>query len=228
MIKTIMFDFDGTLTYKTKNTWKAIWEELGYDIKDPKSGYLSQMKLFNGGLIDYQGWCDITAQSFIKKNMSKDTLSNVTKDIKLMNGFDDFVDTLSKQNIKLNIVSGNFTEVIINVLKDKRKYFESINANNLIYDNNGYLTKIIGTNYDYEGKAKFIQEYATSHNISPQEICFIGNGNNDEWAYKSGCKTICINPDDTNHNDKNKWHKSITNIDNINDLLPLIFEDETK
>ena len=44
MIKTIMFDFDGTLTYKTKNTWKAIWEELGYDIKDPKSGYLSQMK----------------------------------------------------------------------------------------------------------------------------------------------------------------------------------------
>ena len=30
-MKAVFFDFDGTLTCKSPNIWKSIWEELGYD-----------------------------------------------------------------------------------------------------------------------------------------------------------------------------------------------------
>lgn len=222
MIKAIMFDFDGTLTYKGTNTWKAIWIELGYDINDPKSNYYSQMQMYFDNIINYQGWCDVTAQSFKNKHMHKSIMNNIINRIKLVDGLTEFLSTLKSKGISLNIVSGNFVDVIKQSLKDNVQYFDTINANELVYDNQGYLTHIKGTNYDYEGKAQFIKEYCTTHNIKPSEVCFVGNGDNDEWAHISGCKTICINPDNTNHTDTTKWHMSIPHLTNMTQLLPLL------
>ena len=31
-MKAVFFDFDGTLTHKSKNIWQKIWSRLGYDL----------------------------------------------------------------------------------------------------------------------------------------------------------------------------------------------------
>lgn len=217
-MKTIIFDFDGTLTYKSPNIWKSIWQTLGYDISS--NSYFSYLfKQFITKKISHQEWCDLTCEEFTKQNMNEKILYNLSKQIKLINGANETFSFLKQNNFSLHIVSGNIKQVIQNVLGDNIKYFDSINANNLIFDNKSQLIKINGTNYDFKGKADFIEEYKKKTQTSAKDIIFVGNGGNDEWAYLSGCKTICINPDDTDATNKTMWHKVIYNISNLKDIL---------
>lgn len=224
MIKAIIFDFDGTLTHQQENTWKKIWKDLGYDTTSEDSAYKTQMRDYLNNTISYQDWCDQTCIYYKKSKFSLQHLKDIAKTVVFIDGFEDFIDTLKKENISLHIVSGNFVELITSALGEKAKYFDSINANTLVFDNEGIISQIIGTKYDYEGKAKFIEEYCSKYNILPSEICFVGNGDNDQWAHLSGCKTICINPDTDTSSNKTMWHICLDKIDNINDLLPYIID----
>ena len=60
-------------------------------------------------------------------------------------------------------------------------------------------------------------------NTDPKEITFIGNGDNDEYVYLSGCHTICINPHKkTNYSNSTIWHKVINDSTNMKDILPYL------
>ena len=45
---------------------------------------------------------------------------------------------------------------------------------------------------------------------------------NDEWAYMSGCKTFCINPENVDIMNREKWNKVVFNVDNLLDILHII------
>lgn len=224
-MKVVMFDFDGTLTKTAPNIWKKIWNKLGYDTTDKiKSEYYTQLYDYLNHKTTYQGWCDETCESFKAKKMNKNIMPELISDIELMDGFEDFIKTLKNNGISLHIISGNFTDVIEEVLGDYAKYFDSINANDLEFDKDGYLTYIKGTNYDFEGKAKFIIEYQEKHNLKTEDMCFVGNGDNDEYAHLAGCRTICINPDNTDGTNKTLWHTTLNNITNLNQILDEILK----
>lgn len=218
-MKAIMFDFDGTLTKKAPNIWRKIWTALGYDLTDKSCEYYTQFKDFFDKKIDYQEWCNQTCESFKRKTLNKSLIPSLIADIELMDGFEEFIKILKHNHISLHIVSGNFVEVIEMVLGKNVKYFDSINANTLEFDDNDNLINIKGTNYDFEGKAQFLIEYKEKHNLNTEDICFVGNGENDEYAHLSGCKTICINPENTNGNNKTMWHTTLNNVNNLNPLL---------
>ncbi len=220
-MKAVFFDFDGTMTYKSPNIWKSIWSELGYDIHIG-SEYRRQLDAFLNGDITYQEWCNETLACYIAKEMDLNTLNKVSKDIKLIKGATETFKILKEKGYSLHIISGNIVDVIEKVLDDNVKYFDSINANDFIFDNDGRLTYIKGTKYDCEGKAKFIEEYLQQTNASPNELYFVGNGFNDEWAHLSGCNTICINPEETEHTNSTKWHKVLDGVTNLQDILPYI------
>ena len=59
--------------------------------------------------------------------------------------------------------------------------------------------------------------------IKPSEILFVGNSDNDEWAYMSGCKTLCVNAYETDTQDKAKWHNAII-INDLREILKYIGE----
>ena len=62
-MKAVVFDFDGTLTYKSRNVWKAIWQDLGYDIS--KESYFAQIYMaFIRKEISHQKWCYLTCEKF--------------------------------------------------------------------------------------------------------------------------------------------------------------------
>jgi len=220
-MKAVFFDFDGTLTCKSPNIWKSIWEELGYDT-GAGSEYKSQLDAFLNGDITNFEWCDETLECYIDRNMNVDVLKNVSKNIQLIQGASETFKALKEKGYELHIISGNIIEVIKKVLGKNIKYFTSINANDFIFDKNNKLTFIKGTEYDCEGKAKFIQEYILKTNANPNELYFIGNGFNDEWAYLSGCNTICINPEETEHTNSNKWHQVIYNLTDLKEILKFV------
>lgn len=224
-MKAVFFDFDGTLTYKSHNIWKAIWKSLGYDTG--KSSYFTQLFLdFMNKKITHQEWCDLTCSAFQERDMNINTLNKLVKDIKLIDGASEVFEILKEKGFSLHIVSGNIIDVIEKVLGDNVRFFDSINANDFYFDDNNILTYIKGTNYDFEGKAKFIEQYKETTGTSANNLYFVGNGDNDEWAYLSGCHTICINPENAETNNKNKWHTTIDNVDDLRDVLPLITKEK--
>jgi len=223
MMKAVMFDFDGTLTSKSTNIWKSIWKELGFDTSD-NSYFRKLYWQFMTKDITHQQWCDLTCDAFCEKDMKKSDLINVAKQVDLINGAEDTFKILKEKGYSLNIISGNIKNVIYNVLGDKVKYFDSINSNNLEFDEDGFLIGIKGTNYDFEGKARFISEFSAKTGVNANEIYFVGNGKNDEWAHLSGCKTICINPDDTDELNQTKWHKVIKQVNDLTQILPYVCE----
>ena len=220
MSKAVFFDFDGTLTETGPNIWQEIWIALGFTLgKD--SEHQKQLDEFLSKKITYQEWCNKTLACYKQKGMNVKILNKIARKIKLLPGATNLFKELNANGYKLHIISGNIVDVIEFVLGENAKYFDSINANDFVFDKNGMLTNIIGTKYDCEGKAKFIEEYIAKTGANPKELYFIGNGFNDEWAHLAGCKTICVNPDDTDETNATKWHK-VLNISNLTELLHYI------
>lgn len=223
MLKAIIFDFDGTLTKRSLNTWKKLWEIAGYDT-GKESYYIKIYKAFMEGELSHKEWTRLTKNCFVKSELNKHHINAVAKQMELIDGVEGTLRILKKNGIKLHLVSGGVNTVIKKVLGDNVQYFDTINANKFIYDSYGNLVDIKPTNYDFQGKAKFIEEFIKTSGIKAEDICFIGNGGNDEFAHKSGCKTICINPDGTDVSNNTVWNKNVYDLNNLAQILPKINE----
>ena len=223
MFKAIIFDFDGTLTKKSLNTWKKLWEMAGYDT-GKESYYASIYKAFINGEISHKEWTRLTKDCFVKSGLNVNHIMAVAKQMQLIDGLTGTLRVLKKNGIKLHLVSGGVDYVIKKVLGNNVEYFDSINSNKFIFNSNGDLVDIMPTNYDFQGKAKFIEEFIRQSGIKAEDICFIGNGNNDEFAHKSGCRTICINPDGTDVSNNTVWNKNIYDLTNLAQILIKINE----
>jgi len=148
----------------------------------------------------------------------------MAKKIKLLDGCKDTFVKLRERNVQIYIVSGSILLIIQNVLKGLVQYVDDIKANVLRFSSSGFLTEIIGTKYDFEGKADYIEKVAKANNISPSDVLFVGNSYNDEFAYRSGAKTLCINPKDTNKTDTVIWHDRIEECKNLMQIYEYMIE----
>ena len=221
-MKAVIFDFDGTLTKLSQNVWKQTWTALGYDTGEG-SYYKQLFSKFLSKEITHSEWIDLTCKAYIERGLDKKTLLDIGKKIEMHNGFEEMLIDLKSKGYSLHIVSGNIGDVVCDVLKDNVKYFDSINTNSFKFDNSGKLIDIIGTNYDYEGKANFVNSFMLENDISASDITFVGNGDNDEWVYTTGCETICVNPDRTDADNKTIWHNAVKNLTDLRQLLPIIY-----
>lgn len=222
-MKVLIFDFDGTLTKKDHNIWRELWNYLGYPT-DKTSPYA---KLYVSHVlkkeITRKEWFDKTCEYFMAKGFSTKHLFNVSKNIEKINGLEETLKILKNNGYQLHILSGGLRECIYYALGDLTKYFTHIESNRCKFDGNGNIVSLLPTDYDYEGKLKYV-EILKRHGINAKDIIFVGNGDNDEWVIQSGCKTLCINPTTTDGNNKNFWHNSIQNVDNLTKILPYILE----
>lgn len=223
--KAVVFDFDGTLTKSnSKTTWQRIWTELGYPIEECEKLH----KKFDNKEITHQQWCDLTCQKFQKKNLTKKILSEISSCIPLVEGCAPVLQKLKSNDLSLFIVSGSIREIIMEVLgEDISRLFYWIHANRMDFrSSNGELKRIIGTRYDFEGKCNYIMEIAKELNIQPYEILFVGNSDNDEFVYKSGAITLCVNPNSTNGHNIMIWNNRIDNMGNLSDILPYVISEK--
>lgn len=217
--KAVVFDFDGTLT-KSDNqhtTWEEIWLELGFDINVCAELH----KQFSSSIITHKQWCQLTCAMFKQKGLSKEILNKVVSRITLHAGCEDLLNELQRNNIKVYICSGSIDYIIFNVLKGLRSKFADIKCNKFKFEND-MIHSIVGTKYDFEGKAHFISQVARKLKIGPDEILFVGNSSNDEFACQSRARTMCINPSMTNHENKYLWTECIRNLVDLKQILEFI------
>ncbi len=216
-MKTVIFDFDGTLTKKNNEIWRNIWAELdALDIDDFLYNQYEQ------GILNYETWCKEIEKVFIDKKLTKNMLDKLINKIEMMDGYEETLKYFKDKGYMLCIVSGGIDYVIYSLLKDNVKYFKDIKCCMFSFDEQGKLNGITQTDSDEEGKARYILKYMKETNSKPEEIIFVGNGHNDRYVSKTGCHTICINPNNTNHNDKNIWHYYIYQTYNLKNIIKLV------
>ena len=221
-MKTIIFDFDGTLTKRNNEIWRRIWKKLdAIDVDD------ILYDRFNNNEITYHEWCVEIEKEFIKRKLNTEIMNELIASIEMMDNLEDTLIELKSKGYDLRILSGGIDYVINTLLKDNIKYFSDIRTNKFYFDEKGLLTRIEETDSDGKGKARYILNYIKESGCHPSDIIFIGNGNNDRFVSQSGCHTICLNPHYTNHEDKNIWHNYIDSTNDLRDILKTIEEIET-
>jgi phosphoserine phosphatase len=217
--KAIVFDFDGTLTKPgtDRTTWELLWIKLGYTIND--CGILSH-RFFKKD-IDHDQWCRLTLEKFKKKGLDEDTVRSVGRTINLIDGFEPTIRCIYKKGIPMYIVSGSIWDVVISAIGDFKSYFKRIEANAFCYTPDGIIANIVGTQYDFEGKATFVKKVANDLHIPTSQILFVGNSVNDENVKAmSGAITLLVNPHFTISSEK--WDLFIPHMENLSEILPLI------
>lgn len=219
-IQAVVFDFDGTLTKDKANrtTWESLWVSLGYTVKDCQMLH----HRFDQKEISHAEWCKLTEQKFRERSLHRDTVEQIAAKIRLLKGVHKTFRELRKRDIKIYVVSGSILLVVQAVLGDLCQYIDRIQANQFVFNEAGFLTQIIGTRYDFEGKAQFIKEIARELCISPQDILFVGNSTNDRFAYQSGAQTLCINPKLTDPSNSSVWNSCIQSCEDLQEILPHI------
>ena len=219
-LPVVIFDFDGTLTFgKTnKTTWETIWEHLGYPVLDCKELHAR----FNREEITHEQWCEITQEKFIAKSLHQDYFDEIVKKIKLFPDIKFVFEYLRSHYIKIYIVSGSILQVIQRVLGSYCQYVDDISANSFIFDNNGLLLRIVGTKYDFLGKAHYIQNIMNELKVPGEDILFVGNSINDQQAYFSGAKTLLINPIHTDTYNSKIWNHVIEESNSLKDILKYV------
>jgi phosphoserine phosphatase len=221
--KAVVFDFDGTLTLKVddhfgRTTWERMWIELGYDIRLCSKYFTQYLK----GEIGHQEWCDITADYFKRRGFCKQHLVGLAKGIILVPGLQETLERLATDGLKLYIASGSIFQLIELILGKSIKHFSDIQANTMTFDKQGMLLNIIGTKYDFEGKATYIELIAKENHFSTANMIYIGNSINDVSAYKSGADTLCVNPHFTDPTNKTQWKDNIPNMSNLAEIMDYI------
>ncbi len=220
--KAVIFDYDGTLTYADyNNIFKSTYQVLGY-ATDRNSEYYETYLKFKEYKYDYDEWVAINEDDFKKAGLTKEIFDSVTENIRLIPGLEKILTTLNSKGIKTYILSGNFGYAIRKTLGELADHFTEISANEIYFNEDGSLSHLVATKFDYEGKADFITKVKDELGISPEEICFVGNGENDGFAYMSGAKTICINPVDADEENSEKWTCVLHDVKNLSQILDCI------
>lgn len=220
-MKTIIFDFDGTLTKKSNEVWRKIWEKVNaLDVDD------MLYERFSKGELTYTDWCNEIEKEYIKRGLTSHMIDEIIEKFEMMDNLEETLKALKDEGYDLRILSGGIDYVIYSLLKDNKKYFSDIRCGKFFFDGNGKFIKMEDTDSDEEGKARYILNHIKATNSKPEEIIFIGNGHNDRFVSQSGCHTICLNPNGTNHKNKDVWHNYIENTQDLNDILEIIHKIE--
>lgn len=219
--EAVVFDFDGTLTTtnKVRTTWESIWTMLGYSVNDCVELHAK----FSNHEITHAEWCSLTEEKFKARRLNRNQLSPLIESTQLITGIEEIFQELDQRDIKVYIVSGSIKYIIRKCLGNLVQYVSGgIDANIFDFDEEGYLTQIIGTAYDFEGKAARITNIAKELNIAPEQILFVGNSLNDEWAHTSGARTLAINPKNTNMYNKSIWDDCIVDCKSLVEIMKYI------
>ncbi len=215
MTKVVIFDFDGTLTIDN-NVWYKIWKELNMlDIDD----YL--YRKYKSNEFSYDEWVEQAFNYFIKGKLNIKTINKVAKETKLINNLNETFNILKSKNIKIYILSGGIKNVIDLVLKQSKNCIEKIEAHKLIFNNFGNLTNFENPDHNLRDKQEYIKRVINQLNIKANELLFVGNDWNDETACKTGCRTLCINAEETDENNTTIWHNHLK-TNNLLDIMQYV------
>ena len=220
-MKAIIFDFDGTLTKSEKgeNCWQRVWTEID-DLETDRKYYT----MHKNKEIDDVQWCKLVFDRYVEKNVNAQTFKAAADKTLLLQGAAQTLKELSEKGIKVFILSGGIRQVIDLVIARENlgDYITSIETYDMVLDDKGELFDFKSPAHNLESKNEFIEFVKNSYGFKAQEILFVGNGANDQDAYKSGVVTLCVNPDGADHTNKKYWTYVIERCEDLTQILEYI------
>jgi len=187
-IKLVFFDMDGVLA-DSISSWKSIHDYFGTSNEKSVDDYLRG---------------DIDDLEFIKKDVSlwrtngslttKNVIQNILFDIPLMEGAEECISFLRKNNIKTAIVSAGLDILAEKVAEELG--IDYVFANGIKQDETGKLTGEGTLQVQLIYKDKNVKDLAEKLNIPLEKCAAIGNSCFDVPMFETAGLGIAFNPED--------------------------------
>lgn len=216
----VVFDFVGTLLPKidADSSLRYIWIESGQD----KARFQSILARYSHDAGDRRSYFQQSTELFREASITKEDITRIGKDACLIPGIREVFETLNDSGVLIWIVSRSERQFIRAALGNLACYVEEIKSNQFLFDSNGVVADIRISPFDYEGKRRFVSRVAGDLGVSPQDIVFVGNSNNDASVRASGAVTVCVSPSNTTGTDRSSWTHCCLCCDDLRDILPFI------
>jgi len=217
--QALVFDFDGTLTTERGlgTVWERLWEAVGLS-KQECSG---QHERFRRSEITHKEWCELTTEKFRQAGLTRSKVDEVAQSICLVPGVDKTLRLAKAKNLHVSILSGSIEQVIRKVLNGSANLIDDVKANKIEYDHDGLISRIQGTPYDFRHKPDYIKTVIRDRKLDPLQVLFVGNSANDAWASRSGARTLCVNPVETDPGNFRNWTSCIRYMSDLTEVLPV-------
>ncbi|MHA1379586.1 MAG: HAD family hydrolase [Candidatus Helarchaeota archaeon] len=182
--KLIIFDIDGTLT-KEDNSWKLIHTSL--NVFEQARAH---RELFFKQAINYQKWADLDVGLW--KNVHISRIEEILDKIPLNEGISEIVSVLKNRKYKIALLSSGIS-LLADKLKNRFGFDYSI-SNQILTDNEGYLTGEVICKVAYNNKDSAINNILKKLNIKLSQCIAIGDNENDLSLFKKVGRSIAFNP----------------------------------
>ncbi|MBE5741372.1 MAG: hypothetical protein E7351_02470 [Clostridiales bacterium] len=217
MTKIVCFDYDGTLTVTAKGTssWVRAWEKLGALDTDEKL-----FNMFYSGEINEHEWLSLIVQAWRDLGADRRLFSSLAKQSKLIKDISYVFKYIHDNGIKIYVLSAGIKNIIDENLAHLMPYITEIQGYELLFDDDGIVNDCKFPRL-MDNKHETLMEIMEKENVSPEEILFVGNGKSDDTVYLSGVRTLCLNPDDADIQDQNKW-QNVIESDSLKTILSFL------
>ncbi len=175
-IKTIIFDFDGTIA-DTLEVIIKLFNQFSEEFALPKIGLTDKTELRNLSAKELMAEYKMPAWKFLKLNQK--ILTNLKKDITKLepiNGIKELLIELKKKNFQLGILSSNQKENI-----------------QLFLDQHQFEVDFIYSEKNLFGKDKVLKHLVKRHRLNKDEVIYVGDEVRDvEASQKAGIKVLAV------------------------------------
>ena len=190
--KLVCFDVDGTLIDNVKFSWQIFHDYFQTDKNrrdDVRNKFLNKE-------ISYLEWAKHDINMWKEKNAKKEDFFKALHLLKLMNGAMETLQELKKNGLKLAVISGSINIVLEKFIPDYNDLFDDVFLSKICFDEDGFISKIIPTEFDMIKKAEALKHIAKREKISLKECVFVGDHLNDLKIIQEAGLGIAFDPKD--------------------------------
>jgi HAD superfamily phosphoserine phosphatase-like hydrolase len=189
----IGFDLDGTLLRGYEYSWRLVWNHLGVQPaiwKEATRRYLTSKRTFE----DYKAWCEHDYQQMRAHGLRREHFAQITSSVSPTNNLKDALRTLRTEGFVLALISGGIDTFIDEKIPDAKDLFDYICINRLRFDDQGAISGIDPTPFDFAGKVVALEAICKEYGVTLADSVFVGEGNNDEFVIEAAGLGIAYPP----------------------------------
>lgn len=196
--KLVVFDLDGTLIQGEEFvwSWKRVWDHLGIPEAFHKQTFHEHIRLKERGDPEwYSKWCRETGRYFRQYGLTRAHFQEMLTGLRVADGLEKTVRGLRKRGIRCAIVSGGMDCMLEALIPNHGELFHEVFINRVRFKSDGTFEGIDPTPFDFEGKAKAIEQMCRDMGIKKAQVLFVGDGFNDQpLLYDHEIRFVALNP----------------------------------
>jgi HAD superfamily phosphoserine phosphatase-like hydrolase len=175
----IGFDLDGTLLRGYQYSWTLVWKHLGVSEaiwEEARRQYMTGKRTYE----DYKAWCHHDYLHMRERGLKRQDFAQITSTVLPTKNLEKTLRALRTDGLVLALISGGIDAFVEEKIPNAKELFDYICINRLHYDDQGIISGIDATPFDFRGKATALKAICEQHNLTLAQAVFVGEGNNDE------------------------------------------------